>query len=95
MSSQTRSIKLPADLADIAKLRAEQLKYPSWNAYVAGLIRYDAMVNGPHSITLPIAQLPPAERDEMDAKLLENTKRGVGQRGQFLERLLERMKAKE
>lgn len=92
MASQSRSLKLSPDLADIAELRAQQLGYPSWNAYVKGLIRYDAMVNGPHSVTLPIAQMPPKAQDEMDAKLLENTKRGVAERGQFLARLLKRTK---
>jgi hypothetical protein len=83
-----KSLKLPPDLEEVATLRAKQLGYPSWSAYVKGLIRYDAMVQGTHDITLPITALPPADQDKMDAKLLANTKHGVGQRGQFLKRLL-------
>jgi hypothetical protein len=85
-----KSLKLPPDLEEVAELRAKQLGYPSWSAYVKGLIRYDAMVQGTHDVTLPIAAMSPAEQDKMDAKLLNNTKEGVGQRGQFLKRLLKK-----
>lgn len=88
MASLIRSLKLPGNLAEVAELRAKQLGYPSWNAYVKGLIRYDAMVQGKHDITLPFATLPLPQQDALDAKLLENTQRGVGVRGQFLKRLL-------
>lgn len=91
MASQTRSIKIPADLAEAAELRAKQLGYPSWGAYVKGLMRYDMLVQGQHSITLPMAQLPLVEQDKVDAKLLEATKKGVGERGVLLQRMLERM----
>ena len=92
MASQNRSLKLTADLAEVAELRAKQLGYPSWNAYVKGLIRYDAMVQGKHDITVPIATLSLTDQDTIDAKLLDNTKRGVGERGQFLKRLLTKSK---
>lgn len=84
MASQTRSTRLPNDLAEVAELRAAQLGYPNWNAYVKGLIRYDAMVQGKHDMTLPIASLSLKEQDRIDAELLENTKKGIGVRGQFL-----------
>lgn len=90
MASRTRSTKFPPDLAEVAERRAKALGYPSWNAYLKGLIRYDALVQGPHSITLPISSKPLAEQDAFDAKLLEITKRGVGERGQLLKRLIER-----
>lgn len=90
MASASRSLKLPPDLAEVAELRAKQLGYPSWNAYVKGLIRYDAMVQGSHDVTLPLSRLSPVEQDKIDARLLDNTKRGVGERGQFLKRLLGR-----
>ena len=90
MASSPHSLKLPPDLAEVGKLRAQQLGYPSWGAYIKGLIRYDAMVQGEHSITQPLASLPAAEQDQLDAKLLANTKRGVGERGQFLARLIEK-----
>lgn len=94
MASSSLSLKLPPDLAETAKLRARQLKYPSVNAYLKGLIRYDALVQGEHHITLPIAALPGAEQDAMDAKLLQNTKNGVGERGQFLTKLVGKLKEK-
>jgi len=89
MATSPHSLKLTPDLAEISKLRAQQLGYPSWGAYIKGLIRYDAMVQGEHAITQPFATIPAAEQDLMDAKLLANTKRGVGQRGEYLKRLLE------
>jgi len=92
MASSNHSIKLSADLAEIGKLRAQQLGYPSWGAYIKGLIRYDAMVQGEHPITLPFAGMSTTQQDAIDAKLLQNTQRGVGERGQFLARLMERQK---
>jgi hypothetical protein len=89
MASRARSLKLPPDLSEVAELRAKALGYPSLNAYLCGLIRYDALVQGPHSITLPIAQQRPEQRDCYDAKLLELSKRGVGERGQLLKRIVE------
>ena len=89
MASTTRSTKLPPDLAAVAEARAAALGYPSWNAYIKGLIRYDALVQGPHTITLPWAALPLAKQDSIDAKLLENTQRGIGERGQLLKRIID------
>ena len=91
MASQTRSTKLPPDLAEVAELRAKALGYPSWNAYIKGLIRYDALVQGPHTMTQPWAALPLDQQDAIDAKLLRQTKAGVGERGQLLTRILERV----
>ena len=89
MASSTRSLKLPPDLLDVAEKRARLLGYPSWSAYVKGLIRYDALCQGPHSITLPWANLPLVEQDRVDAKLLKLTESGVGVRGQLLKRILQ------
>lgn len=92
MASQTRSTKLPAALADAAERRAKDLGYPSWNAYIKGLIRYDLLVQGSHTVTLPWASLPLGEQDRIDERLLELTEKGVGERGQLLGRILERVK---
>jgi len=89
MASSVRSLKLPPDLLDVAEKRAIALGYPSWSAYVKGLIRYDALCQGPHSITLPWANLPLPEQDKIDAKLLKLTQDGVGVRGQLLKRILQ------
>ena len=91
MSSKTRSTKLPFDLADAAEMRAKQLGYPSWNAYIKGLIRYDLMVQGEHSVTLPVARMRPEEQDKIDAELLERTREGKGVRGQWLEHAIRRI----
>lgn len=90
MASQARSCKLPPDLAEVAELRARALGYQSWNAYVCGLIRYDAMVQGAHAVTLPISHMRAEDRDAVDASLLSATREGIGQRGQLLSRILER-----
>lgn len=52
------------------------------------LIRYDAMVQGQHGVTLPISKLTLADQDGIDAKLAHNVKEGIQERGQFLGKLL-------
>ncbi|HEY1084950.1 MAG TPA: hypothetical protein VGE29_21985 [Prosthecobacter sp.] len=89
MASSVRSLKLPPDLLDVAEQRSRLLGYPSWSAYVKGLIRYDALCQGPHSITLPWANLKLVEQDRIDAKLLKLTQNGIGIRGQLLKRILQ------
>ena len=91
----SKSLKLSEDLQDLSELRAKQLGYPSWSAYIKGLIRYDTMVNGPHQITQPLSPLPLAEQDSIDSKLLDNAKRGISQRGQYLKLLIDRTNAKK
>ena len=91
MPSKTRSTKLPHDLADAAEMRSQQLGYPSWNAYIKGLIRYDLMVQGGHSVTLPIGRMRPEEQDKIDTELFERTREGKGIRGQWLENAIRRI----
>lgn len=93
MVSKTHSLRLPADLYEIMQLRWKALGYRNISDYHRGLVRYDAMVQGPHSVTLPMSQLPDGEQDDIDSQLLEVTRRGVGERGQLLERIIERAKA--
>lgn len=89
MASITRSTKLPGNLAEVAEVRAKALGYPSWNAYIKGLIRYDALCQGEHTMTLPWASLPLDEQDKIDNKLLQYTQQGIGQRGQLLKRIID------
>jgi len=89
MPSPTRTLRLPPDLADAAEIRAQALGYPNWTAYVKGLIRYDLLVQGEHTLTRPWADLPLTQQDKIDANLLSLTRRGKGERGQFLKHLLE------
>ena len=91
MASQNRSTKLPGDLAEAAEQRAKSLGYPSWNAYVKGLIRYDLMVQGNHDVTKPMASLSLDEQAKIDAHLLDLSKKGKGERGQFLKHFLGRL----
>ena len=89
MKSQSKSLRLPADLAEAAEVRASQLGYRSWTDYLKGLMRYDLMVHGSHFVTLPISLESLHKQDHLDAELLENCKKGVGVRGEFLKRVLE------
>ena len=91
MASHTRSTKLPACLAEAAELRAKALGYPSWNAYIKGLIRYDLLVQGDHTITLPWAKCALEVQDQIDAKLLVLTEKGKGERGQLLKRIMKKV----
>jgi hypothetical protein len=90
-ASKTRSTRLPNDLADVAAARAKVLGYPDWNSYIKALIRYDALVQGEHVITLTWAKLPVIEQDGIDAHLLELTKQGKGERGSLLKRMLDKL----
>ncbi len=90
MRSKTTSIKQPWALAEAGKRRAEQLGYPSFNAYISGLIRYDLLVRGEHTITRPIAQMDLDAQDKVDSELLEIEKSGKGRRGVLLEALIDR-----
>lgn len=94
MNTKSKTVRLPAALAEAAELRAQMLGYPNLTAYVKGLMRYDCLVQGRHTITLPYADLPASEQDKLDDKFLELTKRGVGERGQLLTRIIERAKEK-
>jgi hypothetical protein len=61
--SRPVAVKLPPDLAEACESRAEALGYASLSAYLKGLIRYDLLVQGPHTITLPIAHLIAQDED--------------------------------
>lgn len=80
------------ELATICDTRARQLGYSNSSDYLRGLARYDAMVNGNHEITLSISKLPLDEQDKIDAKLAENVKQGICERGQFLAHFLDKIK---
>lgn len=95
MGSHIQSIKFPGNLAEAAKLRANALGYKSWNAYMKALVRYDLLVQGSHDLTLPLSEASGEKQDAVDMKLLELTKRGVGQRGQLLKRIVERAQQKD
>ncbi len=93
MASRPHTVKFPPDLFEVMSLRAKALGYRTAADYVRALVRYDALVQGGHDVTLPISNLPDAEQDRIDSELLELTKRGTGKRGQLLSKLIERVSA--
>lgn len=95
MSSSRKSLKLSADLEEAADLRTAALGYRSWNAYVKGLIRYDLLVQGEHTLTLPYSNMPLEKQDGIDGHLLNLAKQGKGERGQLLKRIMERIQEGE
>ena len=84
MPSPTKTFRMSPDLAAICDTRARQLGYSNASDYLRGLARYDAMVNGTHDLTLSLSKLPLDEQDKIDARLAENVKAGICERGQFL-----------
>lgn len=80
MASAVKSLKMPPDLADIAEIRAVELGYPSWGAYVKGLIRHDATCLAKHGITVPWSKLGLVVQDKLDALLLWRVRRKKGMR---------------
>ncbi len=91
MASRPHTVKFPPDLFEVMTLRAKSLGYRTPADYVRALVRYDALVQGGHDVTLPMSHLPDDEQDRIDAQLLELTKRGTGKRGQLLSKLIERV----
>lgn len=85
----TRSLKTSHDLDESIEKRWRALGYPSMSAYLKGLVRYDLICQGPHTMTIPWANLPLDEQDKLDAKLLKLTNTGVGERGQLLKRIMD------
>ncbi len=92
MATVTISIRISSDLAEAVKLRTSGIGYRNKTLYWEGLARYDNLVQGDHSVTLPMANLSPEEQDKIDSQLLEVARRGVGERGQLLKRLLDKIK---
>ena len=89
MPSQTKTTRLPADLAEAAALRAQVLGYATWTDFIKGLMRYDMLVQGGHDVTLPWSKLSLDEQDKIDRRLLDVTRKGKGERGQLLRRILQ------
>lgn len=91
MASTPRTLKLPPALDEAADLLAKQCGYGSRNALIKGLLRYACLVQGEHTLTLPWSKLPLPEQDKIDEHLLTLAKRGVGERGQLLTHIMERV----
>lgn len=91
MASVSRSTKISPALADASELRARQLGYASYNAYIKALIRYDLMIQGDHSVTRPLSHLRLEQQDKVDEDLLSLTREGKGVRGQWLEHAIRRV----
>lgn len=95
MASITRTVKVSPDLDEAIRIRAAALGYTSDAAYIKGLMRYDMMVQGEHSLTRPYSHLRLEEQDKIDAKVLSLTREGVGVRGRWLEATIEEIAGKE
>jgi hypothetical protein len=51
LSAVPERVTFPFDIWRLVDVRWQELGYPSFSAYVTGLIRYDLLVGGPHSST--------------------------------------------
>ncbi|WP_395753783.1 hypothetical protein [Prosthecobacter sp.] len=69
-ATRTKTFRLSHALADALELRAKELGYGSATALVEALARYDCLCRSRHGVTRQWAQLPPAEQDDLDARLL-------------------------
>ena len=90
--STPRTVRFPDALFQAIEIRAKQAGYASLSDYIKGLARYDLIVQGEHEVTLPWGRLSLTEQDKVDERLLGLTKRGKGERGQLLRRLLEEVR---
>lgn len=78
MASQLRSLKMTYIQVQIAEIRAAELGYPSWAAYIKGLMRHDATCQARHGITVPWAALALAVQDKLDTLILSRLRRKKG-----------------
>lgn len=73
MRSSNQSVRLPHVVKEWAKKRADELGYPSANAYFVWLVVYDVIVSRPHHVTAPLANqsqpLQDAFLDGLEAQL--------------------------
>lgn len=94
MRSRVTSVRLPERALEAGRRRAEALGYGSFNAYLLGLLRYDLLVRGKHSITLPMARMDLDRQDALDGELLALEEAGCGKRGVLLGHIVERAVAR-
>ena len=86
LSAVPDRVTFPFDIWRLVDVRWQELGYPSFSAYVTGLIRYDLLVGGPHSSTTadPRSKL----QRKLTRKTLAAHRRG-GRRKILLDHLIE------
>lgn len=89
MRSKTRSVRFPHLVDEWAAARADELGYPSANAYLTWLVVYDVMVRRPHHITQPLARQSLADQDDFLDGLAADVE-GDGDRSQLFEEAVKR-----
>jgi hypothetical protein len=86
LSAVPERVTFPFDIWRLVDVRWQELGYPSFSAYVTGLIRYDLLVGGPHSTTTA------DPRSKLQRKLTRKTlaaRRKGGRRKTLLDHLIE------
>jgi len=86
LSAVPERVTFPFDIWRLVDVRWQELGYPSFSAYITGLIRYDLLVSGPHSSTTadPRSKL----QRKLTRKTLAAHRRG-GRRKILLDHLIE------
>lgn len=91
MSARLRNFRLPGPIDEAVELRVQQLGYRSASAYFLGLIRYDLTAMSAHELTAGWANQTDAEQSALNARLLENARKGEGQKGVLLHHIVEKV----
>lgn len=86
LSKKEERISFPAMIWPLVDRRWRELGYPSFSAYITGLIRYDLMVGGPHMFTA--ADLQPEIQEALMRETAQTYLRGE-KRKTFLEYRIE------
>jgi hypothetical protein len=87
LSAVQERVTFPFDIWQLANVRWKEIGYPSFSAYITGLIRYDLLVGGPHSFTTADC------RSKLQRKLTRKTlaaRRKGSRRKILLDHLIER-----
>jgi len=91
LSAIPERVTFPFDIWRLVDVRWSDLGYPSFSAYITGLIRYDLLVSGPHSsITADC-------RSKLQRKLTRKTlaaRRKGSRRKILLDHLIERVEGR-
>lgn len=90
MRSQPVTVRIPLELIEDFRARAEVQGYPSLSAYFIGLGQYDLMVCKDHEVTAEMAKQPLAEQDTMNQEISRMYRAGETLKGSWFKHLLEK-----
>lgn len=87
-------VTVPYLLNEIVKTRWSELGYRSFSGYLVGLIRYDLLIGGKHTLTAQMGSDAPDIQDAIDREIA-TTYRAGGTKSTYLDHLIDRTRGEE